>query len=82
MAQFSLKQMNLQDYWNVVSRRKKMMILPVVIVMVLAIPAILLMTPIYQAENILITERTDTGSVLEGVGSIKVPDAEKSYTAI
>lgn len=81
MAHFSLKQMNLQDYWNVVLRRKKMMILPVVIVMVLAIPAISLMTPIYQAETVLISEKIDTGAVLEGVGNIKVPDAEKSYAA-
>jgi len=58
-----------------------MMILPVVIVMVLAIPAISMMIPIYQAETILSSERMDTGAVLEGVGNIKVPDAEKIYTA-
>ncbi len=81
MAQFSLKQMNLQDYWNIVLRRRKMIILPIVIVMVLAIPCIAMMTPIYEAKNILISEKIDTGSVLEGVGRIKVPDAEKSHTA-
>jgi len=81
MAQFSLKQMSLQDYWNIVLRRKKMLMLPTVIVMAIAIPCISMMTPIYEAKTILISERIDTGSVLEGVGKIKVPAAEKSHTA-
>ncbi len=81
MANFSLKQMTLQDYWHVFLRRKWMIFIPTGLVLALAIPGIEMITPIYQATASLIPEELKASDVLEEVSRVKSPKAERIDTA-
>ncbi|MFQ6041362.1 MAG: GumC family protein [Candidatus Poribacteria bacterium] len=77
MQQFNLKQMTLLDLWQIFRRRMWIIILPLVAVVIVAVPGSFLLTPEYQASATLISKEVDEGSILEGLGAIRLRPQEK-----
>lgn len=70
----------LRDYWQILLRRKWIIILPFVAIISIAIPGSFLLTPVYEASTTLITEEVQRASILQGVANIPLPRGEALNT--
>lgn len=70
----------LRDYWQIIQRRKWVIILPGILICLVAIPGSFLITPKYQAFTTLISQEVERGSVLQRVANIPVPRSEAMNT--
>lgn len=70
-----LKEMSLQDYLNLIARRRKVIIIPVLVAWLAVIPAALLMPRVYRARAV-VELGTETGRMLRSVGQLEVPGYE------
>ncbi len=70
----------LRDYWQILLRRKWLISLPIIVMISIALPGSFLLTPLYRASTVLITDELQRASVLQGVAHIPVPAAERMGT--
>jgi len=70
----------LRDYWQIFLRRKWLIILPIVIIPFIAIPGSFLMTPVYEATTILMSQENSRSSFAQNAANINVPPGEQLST--
>lgn len=70
----------LRDYWQILLRRKWVIIIPIITTVLISIPGSFLINPVYEASTTLISQEVQSGSILEGVANIPVPREEEINT--
>ncbi len=70
-----LKEMTLQDYLDLIARRRKVIIIPLLVAWLAVIPATLLMPRAYRARAV-VELGTETARMLQSVGQVEVPRYE------
>jgi polysaccharide chain length determinant protein (PEP-CTERM system associated) len=71
----NLKEMTLQDYLDLIARRRKVILLPLIVAWLVVIPASLLMPRVYRARAV-VEMGTETAKVLQSVGQVEIPKYE------
>jgi len=80
MQEISWKKLSLRDYWQILMRRRRAILFPLLAVTFIAILGSFFLTPHYQATTTLISEEVERGSVLKGLTSIPIPFSERLDT--
>ena len=70
----------LRDYWQILLRRKWLIILPIIIIPAIAIPGSFFMKPVYEAKTSLLSQELSRSSFMSSAANINLPRGEELNT--